>query len=194
MNEPPDLIKSHLAEGAALQKRTADACAGDIREAVHLISSRLKVGSKLLLCGNGGSAADCQHMAAEFVGRLSKDLERDAIPAIALTTDTSFLTAYGNDFGDDGVFSRQVGALGNKGDVLILISTSGKSRNILRAAEEANRKGILTVSLTGHSGLDSTPASVEIRIPSDDTQHVQEVHVAVEHIICRLVELELYGK
>jgi phosphoheptose isomerase len=193
MNNPLEFIKSHLEASSVLKRQTAEACAEEVSKAALQIADCFRGGSKILLCGNGGSAADCQHMAAEFVGRLSLDVDRPALAAVALTTDTSFITAYGNDFGDDGVFARQVQALAKPGDVLFLISTSGNSRNIIRAAEEGRRQGTRVISLTGIQGVVSELADLAIRVPSDNTQLLQEVHLSIEHLICRIVELELYG-
>jgi D-sedoheptulose 7-phosphate isomerase len=170
----------------------ADAAVESIEHAVAVIATSFSRGGKLLLCGNGGSAADCQHMAAELVGRLTHEKDRPGLPAVALTTDTSFLTAYPNDVGFDGVFARQVQALGTPGDVLIAISTSGSSRNVLAAAEEAHRKGLSVVALLGEDGPLANMADVAIRAPTRDTQLIQQVHLAVEHLICHLVERTLY--
>ena len=136
--------------------------ADSIAAAADLIAASFRRNGKVLLCGNGGSAADCQHMAAELVGRLTREMDRPGLPAIALTTDTSFLTAYANDVGFDAVFARQVQALGAAGDVLIAISTSGGSRNVLAAAEEARRKGLSVVALLGEDGPLATAADVAI--------------------------------
>jgi D-sedoheptulose 7-phosphate isomerase len=166
----------------------------EIASAAELIASTFRDGGKLLLCGNGGSAADCQHMATEFTSRLSRDFERAALPAIALTTDTSFLTAYANDVGFRGVFSRQVEALGKPGDVLVAISTSGNSPNILAAVEAARVAGIRTIGLSGSSGRLQEMVDVAIAVPSTHTSHIQEAHLAFEHIICDLVEQMLFAK
>jgi D-sedoheptulose 7-phosphate isomerase len=131
-------------------------------------------------------------MAAEFVSRFSKDLDRRALPAIALTTDTSFLTGFGNDFGFEGIFGRQVEALGSPGDVLIAISTSGNSPNVIRAVEAARKRSMGTIALTGNGGRLSAMANVPIAVPSTDTQCIQEAHLAVEHILCELVEFILF--
>jgi len=163
-----------------------------VAAAADLIATTFRAGGKLLLCGNGGSAADCQHLAAEFVSRLTKDVNRPALPAIALTTDSSYLTGYANDFGFDGVFARQIDALGSAGDVLIAISTSGSSRNILAAAEAARRKRVAVVALLGEDGPLAQQADVAVRVPSRDTQVIQQVHLAVEHLICQLVERAMY--
>jgi D-sedoheptulose 7-phosphate isomerase len=185
-------IKDRLRLAAKVNDAMANAGADSIAAAADLIAAALRRGGKLLLCGNGGSAADCQHMAAELVGRLTREKDRPGLPAIALTTDTSFLTAYSNDVGFDGVFARQVQALGAAGDVLIAISTSGGSPNVLAAAEEARRKGLSIVALLGESGPLASGAHVAITVPTRDTQLIQQVHLAVEHLICHLVERTLY--
>ena len=163
-----------------------------VAAAADLIVTRFRGGGKLLLCGNGGSAADCQHLAAEFVSRLTSDVNRPALPAIALTTDSSYLTGYANDFGFDGVFARQIEALGTAEDVLIAISTSGSSRNILAAVDAARRKRVAVVALLGEDGPLGQVADVAVRVPSRDTQVIQQVHLAVEHLICQLVEQAMY--
>jgi D-sedoheptulose 7-phosphate isomerase len=151
-------------------------------------------GGKIMLCGNGGSAADSQHMAAEFTSRLRASLERPPIAAIALTTDTSFLTARANDYGFDEVFERLVLGLGQPADVLIGISTSGNSENVVRAVKCCQARNILTVGFLGCSGgkLGSL-VDIPIIVPSDSTQYIQESHIAIGHIVCELVEEALYG-
>jgi D-sedoheptulose 7-phosphate isomerase len=184
-----DVIHEHFKRSAELKLRTADACAVDILRAAHTIAGAFRAGGKLLICGNGGSAADAQHMAAEFVSRLSLDFERPGLAAIALTTDTSILTAYANDFDFDGVFARQVQALGRAGDVLLGISTSGSSVNVVKAAECARALGITVIALTGDRGTLAEMADVAIRVPATaSTAHIQEAHLAIEHVICHLVE------
>jgi D-sedoheptulose 7-phosphate isomerase len=148
----------------------------------------------VLLCGNGGSAADCQHKATELVSRLTKDLERPALPAIALTTDTSFLTAFANDYGYEGVFERQVQALGKPSDLLIGISTSGNSANVIRAVAAAQAAAMHTIVLTGNSGRLAGMATIAIAVPSANTQHIQEAHLAIEHLLCELVERALFDR
>jgi D-sedoheptulose 7-phosphate isomerase len=187
-------VRSYLAESAEINRLTADACADAIATAAEVITDAFRSGGKLLICGNGGSAADCQHMAAEFVSRLTKDFERPGLPAIALTTDTSFLTAYANDCGFEGIFTRQVQALGRPGDVLIGISTSGNSPNVIRAVDLAHATGLRTVALTGSGGRLAKVADVAISVPSEDTQHIQETHLAIEHLLCMLVERALFGR
>jgi phosphoheptose isomerase len=185
-------IKDRLRLAAKVTDAMAERGADSIAAAADLIATSFRRNGKVLLCGNGGSAADCQHMAAELVGRLTHEKDRPGLPAIALTTDTSFLTAYPNDVGFDGVFARQVQALGAAGDVLIAISTSGGSPNVLAAAEEARRKGLSVVALLGESGPLAMGADVAITVPTRDTQLIQQVHLAVEHLICHLVERTLY--
>jgi D-sedoheptulose 7-phosphate isomerase len=171
-----------LAEGAA---------ALDV--AVDLVASALAAGRKLLLFGNGGSAADAQHLAAEFVGRFLKD--RQPLPAIALTTDTSALTAIANDYGYDEVFARQVRALGAEGDVAIAISTSGRSPNVLRGVEAARERGLRTIGLTGGDG-GTLAGMVEVSLRVSASSHsarVQETHILIGHVICELVDRRLAG-
>jgi phosphoheptose isomerase len=185
-------IANHLLDSAEIKRQTAAECAEPIAKAADLIAGCFLSGGKVLLCGNGGSAADCQHMAAEFVSRLSKDFERRALPAIALTTDTSFLTAFSNDCGFEGVFARQIEALGCAGDILVGISTSGNSLNVIRAVEIATSKDMRTIALTGNTGRLPAITDVAITVPSADTQYIQEAHLAVEHIVCELVEIMLF--
>ena len=155
----------------------------------------LSAGGKILICGNGGSAADAQHLATEFVSTLTTDNVRPSIPAIALTTDTSLLTAIANDFGTEGMFERQVESLGRLGDVLIAISTSGNSANVIRAAERARGFGLHVVALTGESGGVLAPlADAAVRVPSTVTAHIQECHLAVEQLLASLVEDALYPR
>ena len=187
-------VRSYLAESGEVKRLTAAACAEGIASAADVIAEAFRSGGKLLLCGNGGSAADCQHMAAEFVSRLTKDFERPGLPAIALTTDTSFLTAYTNDCGFEGVFARQVQALGRARDVLLGISTSGNSANVIQAMELARGLGLKSVALTGAGGRLAKLADVAIAVPCEDTQHIQEAHLAIEHLLCLLVEQALFGR
>jgi D-sedoheptulose 7-phosphate isomerase len=158
-----------------------------IEAAVNAIVKAFHDGKKLLICGNGGSAADSQHIAAEFIGRFQK--ERRALPAIALTTDTSVLTALGNDYGVDVIFSRQVEALGQSGDLLWAISTSGRSSNVLKAVEAAKAKGMTVMTMTGRDGGPLLKAGdIRIHVASSVTARVQEAHIALSHAICELVE------
>jgi D-sedoheptulose 7-phosphate isomerase len=183
-------------------ERTADTvlsarreCLDEILEAARILVGSLRAGGKMLICGNGGSAADAQHLATEFVSTLTVDHQRPTIPAIALTTDTSLLTAIANDFGVEGMFARQVESLGAAGDVLIAISTSGNSANVVGAAETARDRELRVVALTGEAGGKVAPlADVAIRVPSSVTAHIQECHLAIEQLLALLVEEELYPR
>ncbi|ACD66946.1 phosphoheptose isomerase [Sulfurihydrogenibium sp. YO3AOP1] len=186
-------IISIFEESANLKKEFVYEYAEDIVNLGILIGKRLKLGNKLLICGNGGSAADSQHFAAEVVGRFEK--ERKGFSAIALTTDTSALTAIGNDYGFDKVFSRQVEALGQKGDILIGISTSGNSKNVIEAVKVAKGLGIFTVGLLGKDGgqlKDLVDKAFIVR--SNNTARIQEVHITFIHAICRVLDLYLTGE
>jgi D-sedoheptulose 7-phosphate isomerase len=177
---------SELEEHRSMIGRLAN-CAGVIEAAGELLINTLKQGGKVLLCGNGGSAADCQHIAAEFVVRYEK--KRQALAAIALTTDCSILTAHANDYDFETVFSRQIEALGNDKDCLIAISTSGKSKNILRAVEAAKSKGMIVVGLTGCEGGElSKQATISVIVPSAVTARIQEAHILIGHWWCGVIE------
>jgi D-sedoheptulose 7-phosphate isomerase len=182
----------YVRESAAITNALIDQCIDSVLSAAEMIAESFRNGKKLLICGNGGSAADCQHMAAEFVGVLRKDFKRSGLPAIALTTDTSFLTSYANDWGFEEVFERQVTTLGVPGDVLISISTSGTSKNVLRAIAAAEVRSMRTIGLSGSSGM-SRSLDVAIKVPSADTQHIQEAHLVIEHLLCELVQARLFG-
>lgn len=165
----------------------------DIEKACKVCIEALKNGGKVMFCGNGGSAADSQHLAAELVGRYK--INRPALNSVALTTDTSILTAVGNDFGYDTIFERQVEGLGKKGDVLIGLSTSGNSKNVLLAMAKAKSLGITTIAMTGEKGGKmKESADIALNVPSDTTNHIQEMHIAVGHIICGFIEKELAPK
>jgi len=168
---------------------TVKGLAEEIEVAGELIVSTLKAGNKILLFGNGGSAGDAQHIAAELTGRYKT--ERRGLPAIALTTDTSALTAIGNDFGYDRIFDRQVEAIGSEGDLLIGISTSGNSRNVLRALAYGKDNGMNTIGLSGKGGGDMRPlCDINLIIPSSDTARIQEMHILIGHILCGIVDSE----
>jgi D-sedoheptulose 7-phosphate isomerase len=185
--------RAYLRETSETASRTAEACADQIVAAAAVIARSIRGGGKLLICGNGGSAGDAQHLATEFVSTLTVDRRRGAIPALALTTDTSLLTAISNDFGFEGVFARQVEALGRQGDVVLGISTSGGSANVVRAFEQARAQGLRTVALTGEAeGRLGPLADIEIKVPSAETSHIQEAHIAVGQLVAFLVEDELY--
>lgn len=180
-------LQAHQALCAAMERDMVPL----IAETAELLVSRFKDGSKLLIMGNGGSAADAQHFAAEIVGRFK--LERAALPAVALSTDTSILTAIGNDYGFDAVFSRQVEALATAGDVVIGISTSGNSPNVLKALELARGRSCRTVGLLGKDGGSIKAAcDLALIVPSSDTPRIQEGHITIIHIICDLVEKALF--
>lgn len=187
-------VMQHLQDSADIKRQIASACMDSILDAARLIANSFRTGGKLMLCGNGGSAADCQHLAAEFVNWLSKDFPRAGLPAIALTTDTSFLTAFANDSSFESVFERQVQTLGKPGDVLIGISTSGSSQNVVLAMTLAKTMGIGSIALTGSGGKLATIADITIAVPSTNTQYIQEGHLAVEHILCSLVEFHLFSE
>ncbi len=183
-----------LNESSETKLKMKDACLEPILKAVDLVTGIYKKGNKVLLCGNGGSAADCQHIATEFMIRLNHKIKRPPLCAVALTTDSSNLTAGGNDIGFENVFARNVQGLGNKGDVLIAISTSGNSPNIIKAVEMAHEKGMVVLGFLGGSGGKlKTQVDLPIIIPSSNVQRIQEGHITVAHILCELVELELYG-
>ena len=182
-------IRTHFEHSASVMLSVVEQCTAAIIVATEYIVAGLRSGGKLMLCGNGGSAADAQHMAAELVNRLSSDFERPAIAAIALTTDTSVLTARANDYSFADVFVRQVQAIGRPGDVLIGISTSGNSENVVRVVQACKDRQITTVGLLGHDGGRlASLVDVAIVVPSSNVQYIQESHIAIAHILCHLVE------
>ena len=187
---PAEQARAALAGLAALASRVADQHAVDIARLAGLYVDTLRGGGTLWFAGNGGSAADAQHMAAEYVIRYGKD--RRALPAVALTTDTSLLTACANDLGFEAIFARQVEALVRPGDLLVLHSTSGESANVVRAAQAARAKGVRVVALLGKGG-GALRRCVDdaLVIPADETSHIQELQLAIEHVICGIVEDQL---
>jgi len=188
-------IADSLKESSEVKIKVLNQCSKEILSAVNLLSKTFSKGNKLLLCGNGGSAADCQHIATELVVRLNHKLKRPALPAIALTTDTSNLTAGGNDIGFENVFARSVEALGNNGDILLVISTSGNSFNVIKAVQKAKLKKMKSIGfLGGNGGKLKSLVDLPIIVPSSNVQRIQESHITIAHIICELAELELYGK
>jgi len=191
--DPAHVVRRYLLASADLKRDVAEYCAEAITAAARLIANAIREGGKVLLCGNGGSAADCQHIAGELINLLSTEFWRPALPAIALTTDSSVLTACANDFGFVGVFERQVQALGKRGDVLIGISTSGNSPNVLRAVDAARVIQMQTIGLSGPMGRLREVVDIAIAVPSGSTQHVQEAHLAVEHVLCHLIEQDIFG-
>ncbi len=178
-------IEAHEQAVSALKEH----CLLELEQMAKICRQAIKNDHKILLCGNGGSAADSQHIAAEFVGRFVK--ERQGLPSIAFTTDTSILTAIGNDYGYDEVFRRQVEALGREGDVLIGISTSGNSGNIVKAFEQAKKQGVKTLALTGQKDSKmSAMADVTLKVPAPVTARVQECHIMIGHMICEYIDEE----
>ncbi len=185
--------RRHLAESQeALSAANGDPFVKEMISVADAISKSLKAGGKILICGNGGSAADAQHIAAELIGRFEK--ERAPLAAIALTTDTSALTAIGNDYGFDHVYERQVNGLGSRADVLIGISTSGRSKNIVKALEAGRARGLVNIGFTGKDPRDMTSiCDVILHAPSDRTAVIQQIHITAAHVICGLVERRLAG-
>ena len=190
-----DLIRNQLRESAEVKIKTAELLSPAIARAAHMVIEAYRKGGKLLLIGNGGSAADAQHIAAELVGHLDHTrLVRRALPALALTTNSSILTAIGNDHGYDSVFARKVEAFADNGsDILMAITTSGNSPNILKAVEAAKAKGISVIGLTGKGGGKlKDMVDLALIVPSHNTQRIQETHIVIGHIICDLVERGLF--
>lgn len=186
-----DYIRNQIL-GIADNFKALAAMSGDIGQVARVCTETLRAGNKIMFCGNGGSAADSQHLAAELVGRYK--MNRPAMNGMALTVDTSILTAVGNDYGYETVFSRQLEGVGRAGDLLVGLSTSGNSRNIVLAMELARRMGIRTVALTGQGGGEMKAlADFCIAVPSSATNNIQEMHIAVGHLVCELVEQEMYG-
>lgn len=184
-----DRIKEFLYESARVKQAVADTLADKILEAIQLARTSLDKGGKLLLMGNGGSAGDAQHIAAEFIGRYKK--ERRPVAAIALTVDSSILTCVGNDYGFDSVFSRQVEGLAKKEDLVIGISTSGNSENVIRGIDKAREIGAQTIGLLGNEGGElKDRVDLAIVVPSSDTARIQEAHITIGHIICEILDEE----
>jgi len=189
-------IQQHFIDSADLKYQAAEVLSKPITEAVQALLTCVTGGGKVLACGNGGSAADAQHFAAEFVGRFER--ERPQLGAIALTTDSSILTAVANDYGFGAVFSRQVRALGQPGDVLLAISTSGNSANVLEAVDAAHERDMTVVALTGRGGGAMSQSlretDIHICVPNDRTARIQEVHLLVLHCLCDAVDDQLLGE
>ncbi|MFZ5766357.1 MAG: D-sedoheptulose-7-phosphate isomerase [Thermodesulfobacteriota bacterium] len=186
------ILRRSLADSIAAKQAFFDRQREKLFLLVDWLVDCFRSGNKLMLCGNGGSAADAQHLAAEFVNRFL--LNRPPLPAIALTTDTSILTSVGNDFSYDDVFAKQVAALGKSGDILLGISTSGNSPNVVRAMTMAKSLGVRTVVLTGgKGGILAGQAELVLTVPSEQTPHIQEAHLWIEHMLCWLVDERLYG-
>lgn len=186
----PDQFSESLKDLAATAERSLREIGPSLDKALALVRDTVKRGGTLFFCGNGGSAADAQHLATEYVVRYSRD--RRAYPAIALTTDTSLLTAAGNDLGFDEVFARQVAALAKPGDLLVVHTTSGNSRNLLRAAEAAREKGVAVLAMTARGGGKIVPlATHAVIVPTDRTDRAQEIQMCIQHAICDAIERDL---
>lgn len=184
-------IVSQLEESAIVKRRIVETCLDDIVRAAELLLATYQQGHKVLLCGNGGSAADAQHLAGELVAKLTR--ERNALPALALTENTSLLTSIPNDLSFQQLFARQVEAFGQPGDTLIALSTSGRSANVNAAVRAARERGLHTIALTGRGGGElATLAELPIVVPADNTQRVQEAHMTIGHILCDIVEASLF--
>ncbi len=180
-------VAKHIQDSIALKEELLKSCVPLIEKMARAVTDCLKNGGTLYFMGNGGSASDSQHLAAEFVGRYEK--ERRALRAVALTTDTSILTAVGNDYGFERVFERQIEALGRKGDVVFAISTSGNSKNVLRAVHKAKEMGLVTIGFTGGSGGElKSLTDLTFVVPSKKTSRIQEAHIMVGHILCECVD------
>jgi D-sedoheptulose 7-phosphate isomerase len=189
-------IVEHFQESAELKSQAAAVLVQPIADAIELMFTALSNGNKILACGNGGSAADCQHFAAELVGRFER--ERLPLPAIALTTDTSIITAIGNDYSFDEIYSKQVQAFGQSGDILLALSTSGNSKNVVAAIDAALERDMRVVALTGKGGgvigKKLTEADVHICVPHDRTARIQEVHLVTIHCLCDGIDVALFGE
>ena len=184
-------IKNQILESAKIKNEMVKNGLESIEKAAELLIGSINAGGKILWCGNGGSAADAQHLATELMGGMS-DHDRMPIPSIALTTDSSFITAWSNDTDFDSIFSRQVQGLGAEGDILIGISTSGNSENVINALKQAKYKNLKTIAFAGKTGgsLDGI-ADITIKVPSDNTQRIQESHIMIGQILCSLIELSI---
>jgi len=194
MNEQ-DQIKALFSASISTKQTAAETMAEDIAKAVELLEGAVKNGNKVLSCGNGGSAADAQHFSSEFINRFHQD--RDSIPAVALTTDSSTITSIANDYSYDEIFSRQISSLGQPGDILLAISTSGNSGNVVRAMQEATKRNMHTIAFTGRDGGKMANLiqgqDIELRVPSETTARIQEVHLLLIHILCARIDNRLFN-
>jgi len=194
--DPVAHVRSHFQDAIALKQRMSETMAPAIARAGAALAEAFRRGNKVLACGNGGSAADCQHFAAELVGRFER--ERPGLPAVALTTDSSALTAIGNDYSYDAVFAKQVEALGRQGDLLLALSTSGNSRNVIAAMDAARARGMAVIALTGRDGGAMAamlgPDDFHLNVAHPRTMRVQEVHILALHCLCDLVDNILHGE
>lgn len=190
-----NIITAHIEASIETKQRSLAALVPTISQAAQLCAQRLSSGNKIMSCGNGGSAGDSQHFSSELLNRYS--MERPPLPAIALSTDTSTLTSIANDYSYEEVFSKQIQALGSSGDLLLAISTSGNSGNVIRAIQVAHEKGISVIALSGKDGGAIAPillpTDIEVRIPSTVTAHIQEMHLVVIHCLCDLIDRQLFG-
>lgn len=190
-----DKIKQLFAASIETKQTAAGSMVDEITRAIELLEVTVKNGNKVLSCGNGGSAADAQHFSSEFINRFHQD--RESIPAIALTTDSSTITSIANDYSYDEIFSRQISSLGQPGDVLLAISTSGNSGNVARAMQEASKRKMHTIALTGRDGGKMADLiqgqDIELRVPSDTTARIQEVHLLIIHILCARIDNRIFG-
>ncbi len=185
-----DVILSILEDGITAKRNCVESNLDNLVKGADMLAGCVKSGGKVLIFGNGGSAADAQHLAAELVNRFQ--IERPPLAAIALTTDTSVLTSIGNDYQFDQIFSKQIRALGKKGDVAWGLSTSGRSPNVIKALDTAQKLGIATIGMTGRGGELARCASLVFAVPSDTTARIQETHIMLGHILCDLLERKLY--
>jgi D-sedoheptulose 7-phosphate isomerase len=187
-------IADNFAESIQVKQEALDLCRSSLIEASKLVVGSFHNRGKMMVCGNGGSAADAQHYAAELIVRLSHDIQRPGLPAVALTTDTSILTAGGNDIGFDTIFARQVEALGHPEDILLVISTSGNSKNILNALQVAKEKNIKSIGFLGAGGGQcKNQVDIPIVVPSNNTQRIQETHLLMGHILLELIERDMFS-
>jgi len=188
-------IRNHFDDSIETKQRSAEALQAPIARAARIMAEALRAKHKVMACGNGGSAADSQHFAAELLNRF--EMERPGLPAIALTTDTSTLTSIANDYDFKDVFAKQLRALAQQGDVLLAISTSGNSPNVSRAIEAAHASGVVVVAMTGRDGgkigAQLRPEDVELRVPARNTARIQEVHLLTLHCLCDLIDAQLFG-
>ncbi len=190
MKSPTATIESYLKRGASLREATLS-LSNEIERAAKILSTAFRSGGRLFVFGNGGSAADAQHIVAEFTGRFR--MERDPLPAEALTTNSSAVTAIANDYAFEEIFARQVKALAKKGDVVLGISTSGESKNVLKGLEAARQLHATTIGLCGEKGRLKMFSDIFLPVPSSETSLIQEVHISIGHLLCLLVEEDLYG-
>ncbi len=190
-----DAIKQIITDSIAIKQAALESMTADLDKACTAMISSLKNGNKVLSCGNGGSAADAQHFSSELLNRFHHD--RPGLPAMALTTDSSTLTSIANDYDYSEIFAKQITSLGQAGDILLAISTSGNSGNVVRAIEEAHKRNMMVIALTGNKGGEMAnklkDADIELRVPSNVTARIQEVHLLIIHILCTQIDAEMFG-